>query len=320
MADTESTETNKRFRSPPYPAIPLGKAIERAKQLYGKALHHPVGVSVLADGWKYGPKSSGLWATAAALIQYGLLKDEGSGDKRKFTLTEIALRVVRDPNPESEKRLEIIKRCAVAPKIFYELWSSFGNAQSLSDIVFKSHLTVDRSDHGLAPYSDAAADDVIKVYKETIAFAKLGDSDTVSPTGEDKGEVENDLDPSLLVVEPVALADKPPQFTPPAKSDGKVKLMDGERIVFTEESNPHNYLKLIANGDVDETMLEALEDYVKRQKRRLGGVPGRVATGAQVPFMITSAQKQTLREMGYDDAAISQMTPAQSAKILGILG
>jgi hypothetical protein len=46
--------------------------------------------------------------------------------------------------------------------------------------------------------------------------------------------------------------------------------MDGERIVFTEESNPHNYLKLIASGDVDGTMLEALEDYVKRQKKRLG--------------------------------------------------
>ena len=45
--------------------------------------------------------------------------------------------------------------------------------------------------------------------------------------------------------------------------------MDGERIVFTGESNPQNYLKLIASGDVDETMLEALEDYVKRQKKRL---------------------------------------------------
>jgi hypothetical protein len=46
-------------------------------------------------------------------------------------------------------------------------------------------------------------------------------------------------------------------------------LMDGERIVFTEESNPQSYLKLIASGDVDETMLEALEDYVKGQKKRL---------------------------------------------------
>jgi hypothetical protein len=53
------------------------------------------------------------------------------------------------------------------------------------------------------------------------------------------------------------------------KTQKLVKLMDGERIVFTEESNPQNYLKLIASGEVDETMLEALEDYVRRQKKRL---------------------------------------------------
>ena len=34
------------------------------------------------------------------------------------------------------------------------------------------------------------------------------------------------------------------------------------------KSNPQNYLKLVASGEVDETMLEALEDYVKRQKRQ----------------------------------------------------
>jgi glucose/arabinose dehydrogenase len=102
---------------------------------------------------------------------------------------------------------------------------------------------------------------------------------------------------------------------------GKVKLMDGERIVFTEESNPQSYLKLIASGDVDETMLEALEDYVKRQKRRLGvAVPRTPGTGGQVPFMITNAQKQQLREMGHDDDAINKMTPEQAHKALGVLG
>jgi hypothetical protein len=98
---------------------------------------------------------------------------------------------------------------------------------------------------------------------------------------------------------------------PPAPQ-GKVKLMDGERIVFTEESNPQNYLKLVASGEVDETMLEALEDYVKRQKRRLGVTASRATSGAQMPFMITGAQKQQLRSMGYDDEAVSNMTPAQA--------
>jgi hypothetical protein len=49
--------------------------------------------------------------------------------------------------------------------------------------------------------------------------------------------------------------------------------MEGERVVFTEESNPQNYLKLIASGEVDATMLEALQDYVKHQKKRLGIEP-----------------------------------------------
>lgn len=39
--------------------------------------------------------------------------------------------------------------------------------------------------------------------------------------------------------------------------------MDGERVVFTEESNPQQYVKLIVSGDVDETLLDALQDYVR---------------------------------------------------------
>jgi hypothetical protein len=62
--------------------------------------------------------------------------------------------------------------------------------------------------------------------------------------------------------------------------------MDGERVVFTEESNPQNYLKLIAS-DVDETMLEALEDYVKRQKKRIVAAHqvgiGQMAVSGQKP-------------------------------------
>lgn len=42
--------------------------------------------------------------------------------------------------------------------------------------------------------------------------------------------------------------------------------------MFTEESNPTQYVKLVASGEVDGTLLEALEDYVKRQKKRLEGL------------------------------------------------
>jgi hypothetical protein len=45
--------------------------------------------------------------------------------------------------------------------------------------------------------------------------------------------------------------------------------MEGERVVFTEENDPQTYVKLIASGVVDDTLLKALEDYVKRQRKRL---------------------------------------------------
>ena len=114
MTQTDQSDSGaKRFRSPPYPAMDLSKAIERARTLYGKALHHPVPSNVLADAWKYGVKSSGLWATAAAMIQYGLLTDQGSGPSRRFTLTDDAIRIIKDADPNSEKRMEAIKRAAL---------------------------------------------------------------------------------------------------------------------------------------------------------------------------------------------------------------
>jgi hypothetical protein len=58
---------------------------------------------------------------------------------------------------------------------------------------------------------------------------------------------------------------------------------------------------------------------VELQKRR-SGIPA-TATGAnaaQLPFMITKAQKEQLRQMGHDDAAISEMTPEQAHEALGV--
>jgi len=41
------------------------------------------------------------------------------------------------------------------------------------------------------------------------------------------------------------------------------------RAVFTEETTPQTDVKLGASGDVDDTLLEALGDDVKRQRKRL---------------------------------------------------
>ncbi len=43
------------------------------------------------------------------------------------------------------------------------------------------------------------------------------------------------------------------------------------------------------------------------------------ADQVHVSLMITLAQKDRLREMSYDEVAISHMTPAQAHAVLGVL-
>ena len=179
---TQTAEKIPRFRSAAYPSLPLSKAIERAASLYGKALHHSVPISVAASAWEYAEKSSGLFATVAALKQFGLLSDDGSGEKRRIKLTESAMRIVRDPDPTSEKRKSAIRNAALAPKIHSVLWEKYGAAgvTGAMDVVLKSYLTLDRSDDGEAPYSDSSAEDLIAQYRSTVTFAGLMESPSVS--------------------------------------------------------------------------------------------------------------------------------------------
>jgi hypothetical protein len=188
MADDEDAAP-KRFRSPPFPFIPLGKAIERAKALYPKSLHHSVGLAVLGEAWSFGLKSSGLIQTTAALIQFGLLVDEGSGDKRKFQLTKEAIRLVNDTDPASEKRKELLQRAALAPKIHREIWDKYG-AANISEVAIRNYLMFDRTEGGASPYSQASADDLIEEYKSTILFAELGQG-AIPPTFTESNEDEN---------------------------------------------------------------------------------------------------------------------------------
>ena len=50
---------------------------------------------------------------------------------------------------------------------------------------------------------------------------------------------------------------------PPARAD------DGERVVFSEEGGATRAIRLLVRGEMDIDLIEALEDFLRRQKRRL---------------------------------------------------
>lgn len=149
---------------------------------------------------------------------------------------------------------EILKVCALRPIIMRKFWASWGADRPPNEVAL-DQLVLDNG------FSEGGASNFLKVYDDTIAYAGLSGSDKIDP---DLGGESDEED-----VSNAATGGQQGALGGQSRQQGKVKVMDGERVVFTEETNPQNYLKLVASGEVDETMLEALEDYVKRQKKRL---------------------------------------------------
>jgi len=178
---TTNEEKRKRTRSPAYPFINLETAITRAKEFYDKEQRNSANVSVANKHWGFTDNSSSGAQTIAALSQFGLLEDQGIGDKRTVKLSPSALRIILDTRPNSEERLTLIKQAALSPRIHQQLWDKWaGNLPS--DAQLRHTLLVDWP----TPFNDKSVDGFIEEFKDTIAFAKLGESDKV--VSEVKGE------------------------------------------------------------------------------------------------------------------------------------
>jgi len=184
-------DDRKRMRSPAYPYINLETAIKRAKEFYDKEQRNAAPVKVAVKHWGYEEKSSGGTQTAAALISFGLLRDDGVGEKRKVKLTENALRILLDTRTDSSDRVDAIRIAALTPKIHQQLWRKWG-----TDIPSPENLKHTLMLDWKPPFNPAAVDGFIKEYKDTIAFAKpdasdmvpLADGDTTLELEEEEGD------------------------------------------------------------------------------------------------------------------------------------
>lgn len=241
-----------RDRSPAYPNIPLKAAIDRLIEFDAHFKRSPARPEKIGDAWGIKGKAY-VDRTAAALRYFGLLEYQGSGKDRHIVVSDAGKAYLRSAQEETKRN--VVKHAALRPKqiaIFWNLWGTDRPADgaSLDDLIFKHSFT------------EQGARDFLKVYDATISYAGLTVSDKSTPdlpggAPEDEPDEIDDLPPP------------PPPPPPPPAQLGKVKVMDGERVVFTEESTPQQYVKLVASGDVDAILLEALEDFVKRQKKRL---------------------------------------------------
>jgi hypothetical protein len=178
MAD-QTEHKKKRERSPGYPAIPLGVAVERTRELYKAEKSYLAPVDTVISHWGYSPRSGAGLVQVAALMKYGLLEDEGSGPNRRARVTEFAQRIIRDSREVSPDRDRLIREAALNPSIHRELWERFGaslpsDSNLLHTLVFEYGFT------------DPGAAEFLKVFKATVAFAGLTDDADLAaePTGD----------------------------------------------------------------------------------------------------------------------------------------
>ena len=138
--------------------------------------------------------------------QYGLL--EYWRGSRSVALSDLAISIITNPNQAAPERAAAVKGAALKPKIFAELWEEVrrGRADHPALVGF---LTTDRGAKGKAPFTPKGADDVLRLFVETVTYAGLtrGARDErigsfAQPSGSGRLPIEQSLARTFATFEP----------------------------------------------------------------------------------------------------------------------
>jgi hypothetical protein len=240
MADS----TSKRDRSPAFPQVPLGDAVDRLVTFEKHFGRHPAPVDKAGAAW--GLKQCG--DILAALRYFGFLEYSGASAARQVAITDEGRNLLRTQQ-ESTKR-EILRRAALRPKEIAKFWPIWGSDRPPDDICLDELVLR----NGFSP---RGAPLFLTSYDATIAFAGLttpGKIGTDSPAEVSAGDGIN----------PAAHAD-PPSANPPSPlvrrasvpSKG-VAIMEGERELTTGLLSKDASFRLIVSGPIGVREIERL--------------------------------------------------------------
>jgi hypothetical protein len=237
--------------------MPLGEAIDIVKKIHDANRTNPIDREAAAKEMGYAGISGRSAKVLSDLSHFGLLEKAGNGQVR------VSRRAVEILYPESEeKRRDALHEAADTPTLFAELNSQFADGLP-SDNALRAYLMRNG-------FASAAIPPVMKSYLET--YRNLAQQN-VSPSHGHRSESyeESTGYKSDAYPEGRALVVHTPAPSVQAPSQGReIPIMEGERVVFVEEADAGRYLKLVASGALDDNLLEALEDFTKRQRKRLG--------------------------------------------------
>lgn len=237
-------------RSPAYPFISLSEAVRRAEQIRDAgATRADMPPETFYQIWGIGPGSSAARQTMAALNHFDLVDYVGRGDERRVKLSELALQIVLDRQPESIERAQALAKAALAPTIHADLFERY-KAFLPADVVIQTYLTRDKG------YNDDAARSLIAEYRETLVFSGLTDPANM-PAEKPVDRTKERAAPASGGRHEKTQFIKPPLPShPPVWEAGK--LMEGERELTTGLLSKDASFRLITSGKIGVKEIEML--------------------------------------------------------------
>lgn len=178
MAEPEEKKPKTSGRSPSFPYVDLGAALEMVRKVNREERGHPCSREVAFKHIGISAKSGPGRRTLAALKAFDLveLKDD------TLHLTPLAHQIVDDERPVSPKRAKAIQKAALSPPIHERLWAKYKNNLP-SDHQLRHELVWQEG------FNKGSVDDFIGEYKRTLDFAKIGESGTIGPDAGDDEEL-----------------------------------------------------------------------------------------------------------------------------------
>jgi hypothetical protein len=164
-------------------------AVHFVEKLYPSA-RHALGIEVLAQQMGY----KGLVSAAskiAALKQFGLLTEEKGGTERTLRLSGWGLDIGVDKDNTSSQRAEAIKKAALRPTLYAELWEKW-NSELPPDGEIRRYLEREKS------FNPKSVADCVSDYKSTLEFAGLLTDDTTTPAHEESAGEEEGKDNATM--------------------------------------------------------------------------------------------------------------------------
>lgn len=168
----------KRPRSPSYPVIDLGAAVQRAEAIYKHDGKYFAPIDTILSHWGYSARGGRALRQVAALKKFGLIEEEGSQSERQVKLSQLGLYIVM---PDSPERTESLKKAAMLPAIHKELRDKYGDGLP-SDSTVRWYLKAERG------FTEKAAAELLAEYRATLRFAGL---DTTPDPGDTVEDTDN---------------------------------------------------------------------------------------------------------------------------------